>query len=150
MLAALYSNVLVENDATPVPQQEWNALGGNKKNILVVVAHEGITHLPDVELQFLITILKACQLTLADVAIINLDTTTEKNYKTITGFFDSRHILLFNVTPLQFGLPVNFPFFQIQRFDQCTYLTAPALQDIEKDTENKKQLWISLKKMFSL
>ena len=150
MLAALYSNVLVENDANPVPQIEWNALGGNRKNILVVVSHEGVQHLPDGELQFLITILKACQLTLADVAIINLDTSTEKNYKTITGSFGTQHILLFKVTPLQFGLPVHFPFFQIQRFDQCTYLSAPALQEIEKDTESKKQLWSSLKTMFSL
>lgn len=150
MLAALYSNVLIENDTDALQVRAWNALGGNRKNILVVVSHEGVQYLPDDELQFLITILKACRLTLADIAIINLDTSTEKNYKTITGSFGSQHILLFNVTPLQFGLPVHFPFFQIQPFDQSTYLSAPALQEIEKDTESKKQLWSSLKTLFSL
>src|SRR5690349_8097918 len=112
LLAGLYSNVLVEqdvvqpSDSNPSPAREWNALVGNKKNILVVVAHEGNMHLPDTELQFLISVLKACQLTLADVAIINVAALSEKNYKPITADFESRIILLFQVGPLEFGLPV--------------------------------------------
>ena len=150
LLTSLYSNVLVASDATVVPDKDWKQLGGNRKNILIVTVHENKIHLPDEELQFLISILKACQLSLADVCIINMAGLQEQDYKSITEHFNSQSVLLFDRAPLQFGLPVHFPFFQIQRFDQCVYLSAPALADIEKDTELKKQLWASLKKLFSL
>lgn len=150
LLAGLYSHVLIETEAAPVSTTTIKALGGNKKNILIVVFNEQPPALPDESLQFLISILKACQLTLADVAIVATGQKNDADYKTYTAHFNSRQVLLFNLAPVDFGLPVHFPEFQTQPFDQCTYLWAPALTLIEKDVETKKQLWMSLKKLFSL
>lgn len=150
LLAGLYSDVLMETDAGAVAPLTIKALGGNKKNILIVVFNENHSALPDETLQFLITVLKACQLTLADVAIIATDQKTELDYKTYTSYFESRQVLLFNLAPVDFGLPIHFPEFQIQPFDNRTYLWAPPLTLIEKDVETKKRLWMALKKLFSL
>src|SRR5687768_12232113 len=150
LLAGMYSNVLIESDAGSVSSATIKSLGANKKNILIVVFNERENALPDESLQFLITILKACQLSLADVAIVATNNKTGLDYKACTAQFESKQVLPFNLAPVDFGIPIHFPEFQIQRFDNRTYLWAPALMLIEKDVETKKQLWISLKKLFSL
>jgi hypothetical protein len=150
LLAGLYSQTLIETDAVSVSRPTIKSLGGNKKNILLVVFEENQPALPDQSLQFLITILKACRLTLADVAIVATGDKKDLDYKTYTSHFESREVLLFNLAPVDFGLPFHFPEFQIQRFDNRTYLSAPALPVIEKDVETKKQLWMALKNLFSL
>ena len=63
---------------------------------------------------------------------------------------ESKTVLLFDVTPASIGLPIHFPNFQVQHFNKRIYLCCPALGEIEKDTTMKKQLWNSLKTVFSL
>src|SRR5688500_12573810 len=106
LLAGLYNQVLIETEAGSVTKPAIKTLGGNKKNILLVVCDtQHPDALPDQSLQFLISILKACQLTLADVAITATDGKQELDYKTITSQLGSRQVLLFNLEPVAFGLP---------------------------------------------
>jgi hypothetical protein len=152
-LADLYSQVLVETTATAMPEEQtplFHSLGGNAKNILVVVAEEKESFLPDSELTFLTSILTACKLNLADIALVNFEKVEQKDYKALVQYFNSRVVLLFNVSPLQFGLPINFPHFQIQEFNKCTYLFAPELRLVESDKQLKKELWTALKNIFGL
>jgi hypothetical protein len=140
--------------ATPTSINEsektWKWLGENKKKILVVVKYQDAVHIPDQELQFLTTMLTACQLSLADVAIINLLNQPHQHYKEILEQFQSRVALLFDTDPASFGLPMNFPHFQIQPFSNCSFLYAPALEVLEKDKVQKSKLWVALRRLFNI
>lgn len=175
LISDLYANTLIDTSASNVPDapkseppaekpapspvaappKEAPAPGGtsflgrNEKGILILVSKDDAVYLPDGELNFLTNILSACQLSLADVAIVNWKT-AHTELGALQQQLGTRFILLFDVSPLDAGLPINFPHFQIQQFDGRTYLSSPALADVEKDVTVKRQLWPSLKKMFSI
>ena len=151
LLTDLYENVLVETKMVKAPEPPpINFLGGNSKQILIVAANAETPYLPDNELTFLTNILAACKLALDDVAIINKEHLPTLSYDAIIEKLQSKTILLFNVDPLAFGLPINFPHFQIQPFKTRTYLYAPSLQEIEQDKALKGKLWTNLKTLFQL
>ena len=75
----------------------WKSLGSNHKNILIIVKSSEAVHLADNELTFLTGILTACKLTLADVAILNLNKHPEASYKELTKYFKSKIVLLFEI-----------------------------------------------------
>lgn len=127
---------------------EWKYLGGNKQQILIVVNNTGITHLPDEDLELLTSILKACKLDLGDVAIVNSNNYPEHTYKEYLSQFKSKIVLLFGLEPVAFGLPMDFPHFQIQSFSKTTFLHSPPLSEYDKLLKSK--LWVCLKTIFGL
>lgn len=130
--------------------KEWKSLGNNSKQILILVKNEVAVHLPDSELSFLTGILSACKLSLADVAIVNANNYPEAKYKELTSFFSSKIVLLFDIEPSTFGLPMSFPYYQIQSFTGNSYLYSPSLQSLENNKVEKSRLWVSLKRLFNL
>ncbi|HMR84310.1 MAG TPA: hypothetical protein PKE30_14305 [Niabella sp.] len=132
------------------PPAEWKLLGNNQKNILIAVAYENIAHLPDPQLDFLMQLLKACQLSLNDVALINLNNYKEVEYTDMLNYFQTKTILLFGVSAQEFGFPFETPQYQVQPFTQYTVIHAPALHDLQSDKPAKGLLWIGLKKIFNL
>ncbi|MET0393882.1 MAG: hypothetical protein ABW019_12110 [Chitinophagaceae bacterium] len=168
MVATLYRSVLVDTGTAepaaataPIPVQAdapapaetaapaWKYLGHNRKNILIVVEHTDVLHLPDEDLGLLTNILTACRLDLGDVAIINRNNHRQSVYGDYLDYFGSRNVLLFGMDPAGFGLPVDFPAFQVQSLAGCTFLHAPALSQCH-DKVVKTQLWTSLKRIFNL
>lgn len=125
-------------------------LGSFKKKILFVVRYPGITHLPDEQLSFLTSILAACKLSLADVAIVNLSNVPSATYHDIQEELRSVVTVLFGITPEEFEMPVNFPEFQIQPFNNCTFLHTPVLENLESDKILKSKLWVCLRRIFNL
>ncbi len=166
LITTLYPSSLINpNDEDPVPgakksaveqkvrannTESWKSLGNNQKNILIVVDYPAIANLPDDELNFLTGMLTACRLSLDDVAIINTNNYKLVNYKDILTQFKSKIIFLFGVAPGDFGLPVNFPFFQVQTVSNCIFLYAPALEQRHTDILLKSRLWVSLRSIFSI
>jgi hypothetical protein len=140
----------IEQKITANSTASWKSLGNNQKNILIVVDYPDIVHLPDDELNFLTGMLTACRLSLVDVAIINTNNYKLINYKDILAEFNSKIIFLFGVSPGDFGLPVNFPFFQLQTVSNCTFLYTPALEQRHTDKLLKSRLWVSLRSIFSI
>jgi len=124
-------------------------LGTNKKNILVVVENRNLPFLPEDELAFLSSILAACKLSLADIGVVNRAGTDPDHITTLIND-SAKSVLLFGIEPLSIGLPIDFPQFQLQKFNGRTYIHAPALAALESDKELKKQLWNSLKTLFGL
>jgi len=170
MIAGLYKNSLVESGGNPkgigkglsvLPEEDievknnesvtdWKYLGDYKKNILILVRYPSIPFLPDDQLNFLSTILGACKLNLGDVAILNISNHEPIIYSDVLKKFRSSFLILFGVTPKEFDLPVNFPEYQVQSLNNCTFLYAPVLEKLESDKVLKSKLWVCLKKMFAV
>ena len=78
LVEQLYKKTLVDvNPLKPViladKTKSISFLGKNEKEILLVVNETETVFLSDVDLNLLVSILSACKLTLADVALINFD-----------------------------------------------------------------------------
>ncbi len=138
-------NKPVENEPAPL-----KILGKNAKNILILVKNANCPYLPDQELNFLTSVLSACKLSLADIALVNALSIDATQISEAVHQLGARHILAFEMEPLELGLPFHFPEFQVQEFDKRSYLHAPSLAQLESDLNLKKELWTSLKKMFNL
>ena len=165
VVADLYGHSLVE---TSLPEQEtkkaiipeerkinadqtgFKHLGNNQRFILIVVNNQEAVFLSDKELTFLTGILTACKLSLADVAIVNLNNHPDVSYKELSSFFTSRIVLLFDIEPADFGLPMSFPHYQVQPFAGNSFLYSASLTNLENDREEKLKLWTSLKRLFNL
>lgn len=129
---------------------KWKFLGGNEKNILLLLNNRSIVHLPDEDLVFLTGILAACKLSVGDVTILNVANYPSIAYQPLLKRFSSEKVLLFDVPPESLDLPISFPHFQLQNFAGVTYLSSPSLNEISNDKMLKTQLWNCLKTLFSI
>lgn len=159
MIAGLFRDSLVvpesEASAAAVAVQPHNRsdirfLGENRRQILIVVDVTDAVFLPDEDLGFLTNMLTACKLSLADVAIINYRHHQATAYRALVSEFNSAVVLLFGISPVDFGLPINFPEFQVQTHQQCRYLFAPRLGEISGDNLLKSKLWVCLRQLFQI
>jgi hypothetical protein len=150
LIADLYNNKLVEQKQNQTLPAKPGFLGKNEKKILIASIDHDAVYMSDKQLAFLTNVLDACKLSLADVAILNLQNLDEDARSAVFSSPDARTVLLFGIEPEAIGLPVHFPAFQVQEFNKRTYLHAPLLSVIEADKDLKKQLWNSLKKIFSI
>ena len=57
---------------------------------------------------------------------------------------------MFGVLPKALELPLDFPYYQLQKYNNHTYLSAPALAALINDKTEKVKLWTSLKQLFSI
>ena len=160
-IASLYKNSLVEinaeqqvipliKDETEQITTELKYLGENKKKTLVVVRNTNAVHIPDKQLSFLTKLLAACNLNLGDVAVFNFQDHNASEFNEILNFFNPKVVLLFDVEPGQFGLPMIFPQFQVQGYKDAIFVSSPSLDVIEPDKTLKGKLWVCLKKIFNL
>ncbi len=129
---------------------EWRSLGSNQKGILVAVNYDNITNLPDPQLEFLMQLLKACQLSLNDVALINMNNYPQVAHTSILSQFNTKVVLLFGITVQDWGFPFQTPPYQVQSFSGYTVMHAPALHDLQNDKPAKGLLWAALKNIFNI
>ncbi len=131
-------------------QAAFKSLGNNQKNVLIGVHYAEIANLPDAQLSFLTNLLKACNLGLNDVAIINMNNHPDAVYTEILENFKTKVVMLFGITAQQFGFPFEIPEYQVQQFAGKTVVHSPALHEIENDKAAKGKLWMSLKRIFNV
>jgi len=135
---------------TPIP---YKFLGKNGKKITIVVQSPSVPFLPDNQLSFLTRILEACRMNIGDVAIVNA-ATTPVNITTLRQQLEPAVVLLFGIEPPAIRLPINFPVFKIQPYDNCSYLAAPPLTQLVQQSEESKllksKLWVCLKSLFNV
>jgi hypothetical protein len=160
LLADLYKNVLVElNDEVPVKEkepkvttQQW-FLGENRKHVVIVVKDEEAVYLRDEWLNFLSSILSACKLNLGDTAIVNY-AKTNCTYEELSAKLAPQFLLIFDLTAKELQIPFTIPHYQIQPYNNRSFLMAPALETMLGNTQESKleksKLWLSLKKMFNV
>ncbi len=125
-------------------------LGKNSKHILIVVNEKENKFLGDEELSFLMNILNACNITMADAALVNAYADENVTYENLIKLFEPTTILFIGTEPHALGFPVQIPMYQVQVYNKQQYLCTPSLQILSADKEEKKQLWLVLKKIFAI
>ena len=155
VLQQLFTHTLIEAKSNPTvdsksTEKPFLTLGNNQKKVLILVESEETLYLPDNQLNFLLGILAACNLTMEDVAILNIKKNPSVNYLRITDELKSEKVFLFGLQPDQIELPVNFPTYQIQKFNNQVYLAAPALSNFHDNKAEKTRLWICLQQIFNI
>ena len=125
-------------------------LGKNEQRIAVLVKDDAALYLSDAQLNFLMGILGACKLTMADIALVNLSKNKGLNWQKITEQLIAEKIFMFDVKAADIDLPVSFPDYQVQRYNNQIYLAAPTLEALENDRMEKSKLWTCLKQIFAL
>ena len=152
IISDLFRNCLVDlnipgssSDKPAITSTE--KLAGTPVDTVVVSISEGKA-LPPQQLDFLKNIMKACKLEQADYTIIANHQNGTPDYKATFSQFKQKQLILFGIDPSAIGLPINFPHFQVQSFQQVRYLAAPKLDVIEADKALKMQLWQCLKQLF--
>ena len=128
-------------------------LGNYEKKFIVLVNDEYNVYLSEKELEFLTGILNACKMNLAHVALINFKNHPVQ-FQQMKKDLQPQFIVSFGINALQIELPFSMPDYQVQQYDNCAILTAPALVQLNAATPaakaEKTKLWNSLKKMLNL
>ncbi len=155
VLQGLYSKPLynLETDKSVSDDIETGniaSLGNNQKKIAVLVNSPAAIYLPDEELNFLLGILTACKLSMADIALINLAKNPGLAYTAVTEQLKAEKIFLFGLDADALALPLQFPHYQVQQFNNQVYLSSASLNELQTNKEEKTKLWNCLKKIFAL
>lgn len=153
---AFFKNKLVSKISKPANNPDNGAkvpvdfLGGNAKNIVFIVLNAENKFLNDNQLTFTLGLVKACNISLDDIAVVNFAHHNTINYTTLKNQLSCNKVLSFGVAPADLDLPFAIPFFQMQNFQETDYIFCPPLDQLQKDTNAKKQLWSSLQKIFKI
>lgn len=138
---------IVENENQPY----W--LGGNNKNILIVISNSNQKFLADKEMELLAKILSACHYNLEDVAIVN-EVHTPKSLREMWNDLNFKYVILFNVDPAAVNLKLPLQPYLIHRQGGLSYLLAGALEAMILNTPESKQqkmkLWNGLQEIFGI
>ncbi len=161
VLAELYNKSLVfikddekqKNIEEGLKEVKKLYLGNYEKRIIVLVNDADNIYLSDESLRFLSGILNACKFNLAHIAVINFNNNA-LSFSELKKQLKPEFLLSFGITALQIELPFTMPDYQVQLYDNCRIVTAPPLTILNRETQDavteKKKLWKSLQKMFSL
>jgi len=156
VLQSLYSKCLydLESDKSVLSDIQQSPgisfLGSNKKKIAILINCETAIYLPDEELNFLLGILTACKISMADVALVNVSKNPALSYTALSDQLQAEKIFLFGPDVADLELPLQFPHYQAQKFNNQVYLSAVSLKELQANKEEKMKLWNCLKKIFSI
>jgi len=159
ILSDIYRNsitIIEEENITQtvlLPNKNLLYLGENKKQIIILVDEENTLHLQDDSYTFLSSILNACKLNMADVAIINCNKQTI-NYAIIKEQLKPSYCIVFGNAFQNVKIPASISLYEPTLFENTTYLLASELSVMKLNTQEakieKSKLWVSLKKIFNI
>jgi hypothetical protein len=155
MMQDMYKRSLVDLDTDQQKPAEtntegWPFLGKNEKSIVLIVNEKDTAFLPENDLNFLMSILGACKVSMGDVALINRFKIPAMNYDGIMQQFSPSKVLFFGVEPADIDFPLQFPHYKLQNYNNQTYLCAPPLSILAAQKEQKILLWGCLKTLFEI
>jgi len=117
-------------------------LGENGQQILILVRDPTAVFLGDKSFQFLLSVLEACKLSMASVALVNLASGDPGSPESIAAELGSRQILVFD------GAAPGSPLYEIRTLGERSYLFADPLSLIGEERTLKGRLWSCLKQLF--
>ena len=92
---------------------EIDFLGGNEKKIIFLFKDGQNKFLADGQVKFVFDLLTACQLTMGDIALVNLFHHHSITYRELMIRFQPKKILIFGIPANDLDLPFAIPFFQL-------------------------------------
>jgi len=145
MMENLYGHLLIEvEDFQPF----FKYLGGNAKNITILINTLNHTFLPEEQLSVLNRMLLACKINTGDVAIVNM--AGGSTLKQVIHRLQPQKIIAFGV-----DVPgTNTPLLSLGRLNNSSFLNAPDLEELIKESEDSKllktRLWTCLRTLFRI
>lgn len=131
------------NPAKP-PVSRKPAIPQVSQKVLILVDEE----MRPSDLLFLEKILKAVQIDIQGVDLLNVHGTSNVNFSELLQGKYIHHFFTFGVPFSRINLDILMDRYQPIRFDGITFLMADSLPAIETDVALKKKLWEALKKVF--
>ena len=147
VLTELFKETYLVDLSSSVNNNNEQELTAELFNVLVF-HHHTQNVLPSNENILLQAILNACKLNPEETSVFSRSVLDQKSLKEILEKHQPKKIILFGLDPAVIGLPIHFPIFQIQAYQNIQYLHAPALTELESDKQLKIQLWQKLKQLF--
>ncbi|WP_276134392.1 hypothetical protein [Polluticoccus soli] len=93
--------------------------------------------------------MQACKLTETDYNTIQVEEGKAIAWHQLRDALKPKYVVLLGVHPQQLGISALFHLFAPTRFNDTIWIAGPSLQDLEKQPEAKKQLWLNgLKPVF--
>lgn len=95
-------------------------------------------------------ILQACSVTADTCHLIQLEPAQQASWHIIRDKVQVRYVIIFGVMPQQLGISALFRLNEPNRFNDCIFIPTLSLQELEKQPEAKKGLWLNaLKPVFA-
>jgi len=140
-----------DQDEAPEPQREvktpqvnFNYLGANKKNLLLLVNYAGYEFMQDTHLTALENVLTRMGYTRDDVAILNMAKFTGTLYEQITAYFEPQKLILLGAASLPSGL--DKPAFNLpEKRENLTILYTFSFDEMMTNNDHKKAFWEQMK-----
>ncbi|ANQ47928.1 hypothetical protein MY04_0546 [Flammeovirga sp. MY04] len=123
--------------------------GENKRHIVILIEHSGVDIYRSKEFQLLLKIIGALQLSLQEVAVVNV-LEQKDQLDQLMKKLEPKHLLYFingDESPIS---SQKVPKYVPTEIDDCPAVAADSLSKLLFDTEKKKDLWLSLKTLFDL
>ena len=125
------------------PQVNFNYLGSNKKNFLVLVNYSGHEFIPDDHLVALESVLTRKGYSRDDVAILNT-AKTDTGYEFLTAYFKPGKLVILGEGSIPMGIkPPKFN--QLENRDGLDVLYTFSFDAMMTSTDNKKAFWDQIK-----
>ena len=143
-----YNNPPVSSTHTPQPEIEtpeinFNYLGTNKKNFLILTYYPSHDFIADDHLTALESVLSRKSHNRDDVAILNVAKHASE-YAVLIDYFKPTTLLILGQESVPPG--INQPKFnQVEKLDGRTILCTFSFDDMMTNTENKKAFWEQVK-----
>ncbi|MES2268259.1 MAG: hypothetical protein V4520_15970 [Bacteroidota bacterium] len=126
------------------PDNEFNYLGKNNKNFVVLVNYANEEHIAAAHLAALENILKRKELTLDDVAVLNVHKYATVKFATLAAYFAPTRLVIMGADSLPEGigkLPLNQPL----QGKKTHVLYSFSFDEMMSSNDNKKLFWEHMK-----
>src|SRR5205814_2345861 len=122
-------------------------------NVVILLKDNAAVHINDEWLATLSKLLQACNLNLADVAIVN-HMKEPKSFAELKETLQPQFLFMFDVTTTDVQLPFTIPHYQGQKYGECIFMTAPlttlSIENSLQIKNEKRKLWEKLKQIFNV
>ncbi|MFN8354722.1 MAG: hypothetical protein U0Y10_09760 [Spirosomataceae bacterium] len=138
------------NQAPTPPSSTYQSMGYSQK-VLILISEPKHSVLSESDADFLEKVLKAVNLTSAEVDFINIDKVDKQaDFKDMLSAKQVHHFLTFGVPLKRLKLEILLVPYQIKQVEGINFLYADPLATIQQDVAKKKALWVCLKKLFGM
>ncbi|RYD57878.1 MAG: hypothetical protein EOP56_06280 [Sphingobacteriales bacterium] len=93
--------------------------------------------------------MQACKLDPSSYNIVQVKEAEPMPWHQLRDALQPKVILLLGILPQQLGIAAQFYMYSPNKFNDCVWIAAPSLAQLEQQSEAKKQLWnVGLKPVF--